>query len=206
MIHYDMDRMRQAVQLLVDTPYFRHHLIKLRATVLKPRALPYKDNLEVFNELIVVGRQSIAAMENLIQVAEFKRTDRNDYQRLFMANKRKREKKLIALIQARTGQTLSLDERLAALAAYAEAWRVEKDQFLQSLGAMTWEDRNAHTAEFWQLIDAELDDAISDSNAQYRGHIGELSKRVHTDAPARASARNIDAAALLAKPKSNRKH
>jgi hypothetical protein len=157
MIHYDMKRMRQAVQLLVDTPYFRHHLVKLRSTVLKPRALPFKDKLEVLNELLIVGRQSVEAMENLIQVAEFKRTDRNDYQRIFMANKRKREKKIISLVQARTGQTLSLDERLAVLAEYAEAWRLEKEQFLQSLGAMTWEDRNAHTAEFWQLVDSQIE-------------------------------------------------
>jgi len=177
MIHYDIKRMRQAVQLLVDTPYFRHHLIKLRSTVLKPRALPFKDKVEVLNELLIVGRQSIEAMENLIQVAEFKRTDRNDYQRVFMANKRKRERKLIALIQARTGQTLSLDERLALLLAYSEAWRLEKEAFLQSLGAMTWEDRNAHTAEFWQLIDAEIDDAISDSNRVFRAGIGQISKR-----------------------------
>jgi hypothetical protein len=157
MIHYDMKRMRQAVQLLVDTPYFRHHLVKLRSTVLKPRALPFKDKLEVLNELLIVGRQSVEAMENLIQVAEFKRTDRNDYQRIFMANKRKREKKIISLVQARTGHTLSLDERLAVLAEYAEAWRLEKEQFLQSLGAMTWEDRNAHTAEFWQLVDSQIE-------------------------------------------------
>jgi hypothetical protein len=157
MIHYDIKRMRQAVQLLVDTPYFRHHLVKLRSTVLKPRALPFKDKVEVLNELLIVGRQSIEAMENLIQVAELKRTDRNDYQRVFMANKRKRERKLIALIQVRTGQTLSLDERLAVLAEYAEAWRLEKEQFLQSLGAMTWEDRNAHTAEFWQLVDSQIE-------------------------------------------------
>ena len=178
MIHYDMKRMRQAVQLLVDTPYFRHHLVKLRSTVLKPRALPYKDKLEVLNELLIVGRQSIEAMENLIQVAEFKRTDRNDYQRVFMANKRKREKKLIALIQARTGQKLSLDERLAALAAYAEAWRAEKEQFLQTLGAMTWEDKNMHTIAFWQLIDDELDAAINDSKAKFRDHIWQLSRPV----------------------------
>ena len=157
MIHYDIKRMRQAVQLLVDTPYFRHHLVKLRSTVLKPRALPFKDKLEVLNELLIVGRQSIEAMENLIQVAEFKRTDRNDYQRIFMANKRKREKKIISLVQVRTGQTLSLDDRLAVLAEYAEAWRLEKEQFLQSLGAMTWEDRNAHTAEFWQLVDSQIE-------------------------------------------------
>jgi hypothetical protein len=204
MIHYDIKRMRQAVQLLVDTPYFRHHLVKLRSTVLKPRALPFKDKLEVLNELLIVGRQSVEAMENLIQVAEFKRTDRNDYQRVFMANKRKRERKLISLIQARTGQTLSLDERLAALHAYSEAWRLEKEQFLQSLGAMTWEDKNLHTVSFWQLIDAEIDAAISDSSAAFRDHIWQLSRPVLKGGAARTRA--SAGSTPSARPKPQRKH
>ena len=75
MIKFDVARARQAVQYLVDTNYFSHHLRKLRSTVEKPRALPFKGEAEVLNELLLIGRQNLDAMEKLVALAEFKRDD-----------------------------------------------------------------------------------------------------------------------------------
>ena len=159
---YDHKRVRDAVQFLVDSPYFAQHLRKLRSVVKRPRALPFKDAAEPLNELLVLGRQSIKAMENLIAVAEFKRTDRNEYQRGFMAAKRARQRKVIQLEEVLSGRSLTVDQRANVLLRQTAVWEKEKDQYLarraEELGtAPTWVERNEFIREFWKLKEAEID-------------------------------------------------
>jgi hypothetical protein len=112
---YNKARVREAVQYLVGSSYFHHHVTKLRSSVEKPRSMPFKDDAEALNELLVIGRQNLDAMENLISVAEFKRGDKNEYQREYMAAKRQRDRKVCELEELMTGKPLVQAARDAVL-------------------------------------------------------------------------------------------
>lgn len=165
MIEYDLARARLAVQFLVDSSYFHHHIKKLRTTVEKPRSMPFKDDAEVLNELLVIGRQNSAAMENLIGVAEFKRSSKNDYQRNYMATKRQRDRKVFELEELMTGKALTQDARTKVLRRQYEVWNKEKTAYLKGLGEVAWIERNEATRKFWERKEHELDALIAEAKA-----------------------------------------
>lgn len=165
MISYDLARARLAVQFLVDSSYFHHHIKKLRTTVEKPRSLPFKGDGEVLNELLVIGRQNAAAMENLIGVAEFKRSNKNDYQRNYMAAKRQRDRKVYELEELMTGKALGQDARTKVLRRQYEVWNKEKAALLKSMDDAPWAERNEATRSFWERKEHELDALITEAKA-----------------------------------------
>lgn len=191
--NYNEKRVRDAVQFLVDSPYFSQHLRKLRSTVKRPRALPFKEAAEPLNELLVLGRQNLKAMEILIGIAEFKRTDRNEYQRGFMAAKRARQRKVIQLEEVLSGRSLTVDQRAKVLLRQTAVWEKEKDQYLarraEELGTTpTWNERNEFIREFWKLKEKELDQMFEEA---YRIHGDRTVKRkrvVEVEKPAKPTA------------------
>lgn len=166
MLNYDLERVRKAVAYLVADSYTPHHLRKLRSTVQRPRALPFKGDAEVLNELLVVGRQSREAMENLIHVAEFKRDTRNDYQREFMAAKRRRRAKAIALEELLVERKLGNTDRAFLIQKQEAVWNKELDQFLARAGDIEWRAKNDKRREFWALKERELDQLIEEAKNQ----------------------------------------
>jgi len=169
-IEYDINRARLAVQYLVNTSYFLHHLRKLRSTVGKPRAMPFKGETEALNELLVIGRQSLEAMENLIKIAEFKRDDKNDYQRRFMAQKRQRDAKVIALEEKLQGRKLRLDERKDVLIKQYEVWMKEREDYVKRLGDASWAERNAAIKSFWEKKEGEIESLIEEAGKAQEKH------------------------------------
>jgi hypothetical protein len=173
MLSYNPERVREAVQYLVDTSYFQHHLRKIRSNLPKPRAMPFKGETEVLNELLVVGRQSAKALENLIELAEFKRQDsKGNYQARFMAAKRERERKIIALEQILQKKRLSLDERRAAIIKHSEQFKQDKEAHIQTSQAAYiaefgdepgWKEKQQFIKEFWALKDMELDMMVEEA-------------------------------------------
>jgi hypothetical protein len=166
MVAYDLERAKQAVQFLVDSSYFAHHLKKLRSTVSKPRSMPFKDDAEVLNELLVIGRQNLQAMENLIQVAEIKRDDRNAYQRHYMAAKRQRDRKVIELEEVMVGKKLSVDDRAKVLLRQYSVWNKERLDFLEKLGEASWLERNDKLKDFWTRKEREIDALLAEAKLQ----------------------------------------
>lgn len=160
MLEYNLERAKKALQYLVDSSYFAHHLKKLRSAVQKPRALPFKDDAECLNEILIIGRQNLQSMENMIAIAEHKRDDHNGKQRMFMAAKRQREAKAIAVDEALLGRKMTLDERLAALHKQHDVWNKERAQFLESKGEMDFATKCAEIKFFWQVKEAELDELL----------------------------------------------
>lgn len=167
MITYNHDRARQAVQFLVDHSYFAGHVKKLRNYATKPRAMPFKDEAEVLNELVVIGRQNIQAMENLISIAEQKRDDRNEYQRKFMAKKRARNNIVISIQELKLGKKLSLDERKDVLLVQYANWEAEKEAELARYPDATWDERNEIKRQFWDQLDAMLPEVLEAAKEQF---------------------------------------
>ncbi len=157
------------MQFLVDSSYFHHHVAKLRSTVTKPRSLPFKDDAEPLNELLLIGRQNVAAMENLIAVAEHKRGGKNEYQRLYMAAKRKRDRKVLELEALMSGQPVPAAHRPAVLKQQYAVWDKERDAMLKKLGDTPWLGRNERLKEFWERKEVEIDALIEE--AKRRGPV-----------------------------------
>jgi hypothetical protein len=163
MITYDKARARLAVQFLVDSSYFHHHVTKLRNTVEKPRSLPFKDDSEPLNELLLIGRQNTQAMENLIAVAEYKRTNKNDYQREYMAAKRQRDRKVLVLEELMSGKPVAKEYRKAVLEQQYKVWNKERDVLLKRNNEADWNARNALLRKFWETKELELDGLIEEA-------------------------------------------
>lgn len=176
MIAYDPNRARLAVQFLVDSPYYHQHVRKMTAAIERPRSLPFRDDSEVLNELIVIGRQNRQALTNLLHVAEHKRDDRNDYQRQYMAAKRQRDRKALLLEELLEGRKLPHDYRVRLLQKQYVVWNKERDQFVTALGDVSWTERNAQLRTFWERKEAELDELIEE--ARKRGPVVRKRKRV----------------------------
>jgi hypothetical protein len=162
MITYNLERARVALQYLVDTSYYSQHVRRIESCVAKPRALPFKDDAESLNELIIVGRQNRKALDNLLDVARSKRGNKGEYQREFMAAKRKRDRKVIHLEELLTGQSLSLEARRLLLLKQYATWNKEREQCLKEKDALEWDARNALLREFWQSKEDELDTMLTD--------------------------------------------
>jgi hypothetical protein len=165
MITYDHGRAKKAVQYLVDSSYFRHHVTKLRNTVEKPRAMPFKDDAEPLNELLVIGRQNLQAMENLISVAEYKRSNKNDYQREYMAAKRHRDRKVLLLEELMSGKPVLPEHRAKVIAQQYKVWNKERDVVVKANAERNWNERNQAIKQFWETKEAELDALIEEAKA-----------------------------------------
>jgi Arc/MetJ family transcription regulator len=165
MLDYDLERARTAVQYLVTSPYFAQHIRKVVASVENEKAAPFTEDLEVLNELVIVGRQNRKALDNLVQVVHSKRSDKADYQREFMAAKRKRDRKVVHLEEAVTGRALNLDERRELLLKQYVEWNAEREQLLSTLTSAEWDERNAALRDFWQRKEEALDQMLMDLTA-----------------------------------------
>lgn len=164
-ITYDKTRAKTAVQFLVDSSYFRHHVTKLRNTVSKPRAMPFKDDAEMLNELLVVGRQNLQAMENLIAVAEYKRSNKNDYQREYMAAKRQRDRKVLLLEELMAGKPVAPELRVKVIAQQYKVWNKERDAVVKANAERNWNERNQAIKQFWDAKEKEIDQLIEEAKA-----------------------------------------
>lgn len=156
-LQFDVERTQKALQFLVDSPYGVRHINRIKSLVPKPRALPFREEAEPLNELLVIGRQSTQALEKLVDVVLFKRRTRGGYQREFMAAKRLRERKVIQLECLVQEKNLSLDERQHVLTAQYQRWAQEKAAYLGQYGDMEWMERNAAIKEFWSRVDKDLE-------------------------------------------------
>lgn len=160
MIDYDHVRARLAVQFLVDDSYATHHIRRIRSMVGKPRATPFSGDEEALNELVAIGRQSPQALDNLIAVAEFKRGDRNDYQREYMAAKRRRDRKVVQLEEVLAGRKLPHDNRVQILHNQYVVWNKERDRLVAQHKDLPWAERNAQLREFWARKESEIDELM----------------------------------------------
>lgn len=166
MLHYDIGRAQKAVQFLVDSPYVIHHIKRLRNLVQRPRSLPFSGDAEPLNELLVIGRQSRQALDNLIEVVESKRSERPAYMTAFMAARRARERKVVEIEELMLERKLTLDERLIFLRDVQRRWSNEKlahidrctREYRQQIGKEPqWLQKNQFIKDFWMLKDMELD-------------------------------------------------
>ena len=189
MIEYDVARARKAVQLLVYVSHFDDYVKTLKKHVAKPRAMPYKGDKEALNELLKIGRQDLGALDRLIEVAAFKRDDKNtkavEYQRQFMAQKRQRDQKVIQFEEMMKGKKLSLEERRQLLLKQYAVWNKEREQFLGMHADASWKERNVLIRDFWKMKEDELNDLIKEAGKAQTTHQLHKNKRTVEVRPVR---------------------
>lgn len=165
MINYNVDKAVKAVQYLVTDQFYARRVRKLWNTVAKKRSLPFKDDEEPLNELVIVGRQDEKALQALLSLAEYKRTDKNEYQRQFMAAKRKRQALYVEVYEKLNGEKASLEKRREILIRQQEEWDRERDEYVAENSQRyretygedpTWTQTNEMKREYWAIVDARL--------------------------------------------------
>jgi uncharacterized protein YlbG (UPF0298 family) len=167
MIEYDLKRAKLAVQYLVSATFSAHHIRKIWTAVKKPRSMPFKDDMEHLNELIKIGRQSEQALNNLLELVQFKRGDAAAYMRDFMRAKRARDAKYLALWVLENGRKLDRDEQRQVLIEKYFEWHAKKREFLESYGNISYEERNAIYKLFWAEMEKELDTKLEKVKEAY---------------------------------------
>ena len=179
MIEYDLKRAKLAIQYLVNATFSAHHIRKIWTAVKKPRSMPFKDDMEHLNELIKVGRQSEQALNNLLELVQFKRGDAAAYMREFMRAKRARDAKYLALWQLENGKKLDREEQRQILIEKYFEWHAKKRDFLEPYGAISYEERNALYKLFWTGIDKELDTKLEKVNDAFISFNQNKRKNLH---------------------------
>lgn len=161
-MQYDVNRAKYALQYVVKSPYHSQLWRKVEAASKKPRAMPFKSDQEPLNELVHIGRQNQAALENLRKIVDRKRKGKNDYQRQYMEAKRRRDRKFIKLQEMILGHAMSTDERRHALVEQYEHWHQGRDELLASLSEISWDERNARLKDYWTGVERDLDEALTE--------------------------------------------
>ena len=161
MITYDLKRAKLATQYLVNATFSSHHIRKIWTAVGKPRSLPFKNDLEHLNELVLIGRQSVQALKNLLELVEFKRDDAAAYMREFMRAKRARDSKYILLLEYEKGEKFTQTEKRQILIEKYFHWNEEKRRFLERQGNLSYEEKNAALKLFWVEQERGLDEKLT---------------------------------------------
>lgn len=161
-MQYNVNRAKEAMQYVVRSPYHSQLWRKIQAAAKKSRALPFKDEQEPLNELVHIGRQKYEALDNLYKIVQQKRRGKTDYQREFMAAKRRRDRKFVRQQELVLGYKLDYDARRLALVAQYEVWHAQRDALLAKNKDVSWDERNDIIREFWAGVEQELDAAIQE--------------------------------------------
>lgn len=135
------------------------------------RPMAFAGKLECLNAMIDVGVENREAFERLVELIEQKRSilpeiRRVDYQRKIMQDRRARQGRAIELHELVTGKPITGTERAKFIKDLQARWRKERDAFIAGKGELSWSDRNDAANEFWDLVDAKLDQNLKDAAAK----------------------------------------
>lgn len=161
-MEYNVERAKAAINYLATLTYYAQVWRKIVAAAARPDSEPFTGEQEVLNELVHIGRQHKKALANLYELLKSKRSDKTDYQREFMANKRRRDNKAIKLEEAMIGRKLVLEERQAFLTTKYIHWNKQRDAILQNHSDVSWEERNDILKAFWAEEEMKIDAGLKD--------------------------------------------
>jgi hypothetical protein len=92
-----------------------------------------------------------------------KPSTKDDYQREFMANKRRRDNKILLLENLLAGAPVAREDRVLIISKQYVIWDKEHKAYLSKKGKLSWEERNTATREFWRTKEEELDALIKEA-------------------------------------------
>lgn len=128
------------------------------------RPMSFSNHLEVLNSLIEVGLESREAFEALLKLAEDRRKTmpeqrRIDYQREMMRARRSRTRKALEVYELQRGRLPSAEKTKYTKQLW-ERWNKAKEEFMRKKMPESWHERMAATREFWEGIDAVLENNL----------------------------------------------
>lgn len=181
----------QAVNFLVLDPSAPQHFDALRS-LLKVAALPvqFTGDLSLLNPLVELYRDDRDAFQRVLDLVDNKRShqgwpplqerqtdfDRNEYQREFMHQKRARERRIAEIENMSRPERDRLigTARLEFMRRQSNVWKKRRDALLEASrkaqgGTLSKEQTNKLLSQFWEQIDAELDEAETEARSKIRG-------------------------------------
>jgi hypothetical protein len=161
-MEYNVERAKVAINYLLTQKYYAQLWRKIVAASQKPNLNSFEGEQETLNELVLIGFQNKKALDNLYEVIKSHRSDKADYQREFMATKRRRDAKAVRVEELITNKKLSHEERRLFLLERYSSWNKGRDEVIAQYDELTWDQRNEIIKEYWVLIDQGLDLSISE--------------------------------------------
>lgn len=164
-------RVVEAVNHMIAAPNYSKLLGEINGIIANWDSHPmtYGGHLSCLNALIDVGLANRTAFDKLVDLIEQKRrlipeAKRVDYQRTLMQERRSRLAKALVLHEAKAGK-LTGPARKKAMTEIQARWKVARDQSIAAKGELSWKERNEAAQEFWEMIDRQLDENVSDAPA-----------------------------------------
>lgn len=141
--NYDAEKLRQAVELMIDTQWGDARIEKARSAVSLPpsRQKFFSGPTEPLNELVRLGRYSMPAFSRLVQLALDKRAmivqpeKRQEWLSRMRESTRKTrvlEKLFTQIQEAKLGRRMTAEEKKEMLTAERKKWRVFRLKFSQT--------------------------------------------------------------------------
>ncbi len=156
-----------AVNFLIQNPTAGTYIADMRKLLARWDTHPmrYDGQLKVLNALLDVGVESQRAFDLLVDHVHEKRKllpaiKKTDYQQKLMAARRERTAKAIELRNLQRGSEMDSKTKAAYSKELTTSWAAARTKFIAERGKLTWAERNEAAAEFWAMIDRNLDLAI----------------------------------------------
>lgn len=160
-------RVTEAVNLLIEAPNYAALINEITRFIetWDTHPMVYGGHLACLNALIDVGLTNRTAFEQLVQLINQKRREhpaikRVDYQRELMRDRRARIAKALELHETKFGK-LRGAARMAEMKSIQERWAQARKEFMANKGPLDWKGRNMAAAEFWDVIDRNLDENLA---------------------------------------------
>lgn len=153
--------------------------------------LPIKltDEAAVMNPLLALYREDAEAYEKVLALVDDKRKargwpplrsevafDRNEYQRMFMYQKRARERRVADIENMLRPERDRLigTKRIEFIRSVSNKWKKRRDELLESErkqfgGTLSQDQMRGVLERFWETIDAELDRQEAEAQRKVRG-------------------------------------
>lgn len=169
----DKEEIKVAVDLLVDTNNYAALKKALRELIETKESLPrrFAGELAPLNALIGLSNISEEAFENVLALVETKRkvtpeTGKVDYQRDYMRQRRARLATALKIEEMERGKSLSPEARKKFKDNQQVVWQKARDAYIASHGELDWKERNLVTSDFWEKIDAQLEQHLVDARTK----------------------------------------
>jgi hypothetical protein len=163
-MEYNVHRAAYALNHVLDSQEFFQTWEQIDCAV-KRKDLAVFDGdfeLEPLNELVSIGVQSRRALQNLRQMVTYRKRARDDYQRNFLENIRRIERKALLVEEffAFSTKPFDIQDRREFFARQHALWGASKACFLAARDASSWDKRCKLIREFWQSVVTDLVDTI----------------------------------------------
>lgn len=136
--------------------------------------------LAALNALVIYGRsKGLKALQPIWDLTDRKHREtkphanKREYQAAYMAERRKRQNRAVALWEKHHGK-MAPEEKRAFRKTIQAVWMVERDAIIESNDTLDWADKHELIREFWERVDALLTAGLKGDKAAADEVLGDV--------------------------------